>query len=469
MDEYDVMIIGGGPGGYHAAGLAAEAGKKVLLVEKEALGGTCLNWGCIPTKTLLNLAKQCSYADELSTMGVTSQATYTHEVALRWKEKVVSALQSGVQAMLKKGKVNIVEGEAQIQSLSATQKSIEVTKNDASVEQFSGKHLIIASGVESVIPPIHGIESAEVLTSKDILSIAQLPKNLSVIGGGVIGIEIASLFVQLGSQVTVVEALPQILNNTEEESVKILQKVLEGQGITIHSGATVKAVQKNQLKIVDAQQHESTIPFDALLVSTGRKTNLDKFKSLGIDVSAQGIIVDDTMQSNIPNVYAIGDVAGSYQLAHVAYRMAEVAIGNILASETGASTTHTPKMRYNVVPSVVYTNPELASCGLTEAQAKETMSDVISASLPIVMSGRVIAEHGIKAKGYCKIIANKANGKILGIHLVSPMASEIISTASVILEAELSVSALTEIIFPHPTVGEILHNVSLALQHKMNQ
>ena len=459
MEKYDVIIIGGGPGGYHAASLAAESKKRVLLVDKESIGGTCLNWGCIPTKTLLNLAKQYSYSEELQNMGVEFQAHYNHTNAMAWKDNVVKILQNGVVSLLKKLKVTIVQGIGEIESIEGEKKIVSVSY-DGKEQKYQGTHIIIASGVESFIPPIKGIETTKVFTSKELLSISEMPKKLVVIGGGVIGIEMAAVFAQLGSQVSIVEALPNILPMMEIDSVKILKKVLlDEYAIDIYCSAKVSEVEAHKLAFENENGTYTELEFDTLLVSTGRSTDLSVFESIGLAINKTGIVVNENMQTNISNVYAIGDVVGIFQLAHVAYRMAEVAVDNILG--------HKSKIRYNAVPMVIYTNPEMASCGLSEEQSKEKGYDPITAKLPIIVSGRVVSEHGIQSKGQCKIVADRKSGKVLGIHIVSPMASEVILTAAVILEAELSVKDLSEIIFPHPTVGEIIHNVSLALYRQL--
>lgn len=465
MEEYDVIIIGGGPGGYHAAHLLSGKGKKVMLVEREALGGTCLNWGCIPTKTLLNLAKQYSYSTELKDMGLIGDLHYHHDIAMKWKNRVVDILRSGVGSMMKKDKVNVVQGVAAFKDIKTDKKIISVRKED-STQDYIAKHLIIACGVESFIPPISGIESANFMTSREILDIKEVPKKLTVIGGGVIGIEMAAIFSQLGSKVTVLEFLPEILPMMDAEGVAILKKgLMDLQDIDVFCKAKVNKVEKNLLSFENADGNLEKIDFDALLVSTGRSTDLTKFVGAGLSTSNTGIIVDDRMKTNIPNVYAIGDVVGTFQLAHVAYRMAEVAVDTIVGAHSNGRPS---KMRYNAVPMVIYTYPEMASCGLTESQAREKGYVPVVASLPISINGRVIAEHGIKSKGYCKIVADEQSGKVLGLHIVSPMASEIIAIASIIIDADLRIKELVDIIFPHPTVGEIIHNVSLMLDHKLN-
>lgn len=457
MDAYDLIVIGGGPGGYHAAHVAAHRGKKVLLVEKEALGGTCLNWGCIPTKTLLNIAKHFSYSKNLEDMGLTSTPQYNHTHALKWKNDGIKILQNGVQNMLKKSKVTVGIGEAYIESVSADKKIIKIINDDTS---YSTENIILAGGVESYIPPIPGIETANVLTSKEILSMNEIPQKLVIVGGGVIGVEFASLFAQLGSTVTVFESMPEILPMMESDSVRILRKTLEAkQGVEFHCHTTVEKIEKQKVFFIASDGKKDTRSFDNLLISVGRKTDLSTFANVGLDTSTTGVVVDEHMMTNIPGVYAIGDITGMLQLAHVAYRMAEVAVDAITGRQS--------RMRYNAVPTVIYTNPELASCGLTEAQSTEQGRHIITASLPITTSGRAVVEYGPDIKGSCKIIADKQSSVILGIHIVGPMASEIISSAAVIIEAELRVQELAEIIFPHPTVGEILHNVSMILLHKI--
>ena len=466
MNEYDIIIIGGGPGGYHAAHVAAGRGSSVLLIEREALGGTCLNWGCIPTKTLLNVAKHAAHGEKLTAMGLSGAQTYTHTRALEWKDEVVQILQGHVQSMLKKDKVMVVVGDARIQHLSADTKTVVVSGGDSgggnNDTAYSAKHIILAGGVESYIPPIAGLDSAGARTSRDILSVEQVPRNLAIIGGGVIGIEFASLFAQLGSAVTIFEAMPEILPMIDANSVQTLKQILQTeQGIQFFCNTTVERIEKQSVMFSSADGTHDACPFDELLISVGRRTDLSPFADMGLAVSRTGIVVDEHTMTNIPGVYAIGDIAGSFQLAHVAYRMAEVAVDAIHGGRSS--------MRYHAVPMVVYTNPELASCGLTAAQAKEQGRDIVAASLPIAVSGRAVAEYGADVNGVCTIIADRHTATILGIHIVGPTASEIISTAAVILEAELRVHELAEIIFPHPTVAEVIHSVCAVLLRTMER
>ena len=457
MNNYDVIVIGGGPAGYSAASLLAQEGKNVLLVEKSAVGGTCLNVGCMPTKTLLNIAKYYNKTKELQKMGLDGSWIYQHDVAMDWKKKALKTLRSGVENLLKSSKVTVKFGEAQIQHLTPNEKIVLVDSTP-----YSAEYVLIASGLESTIPSISGIEGANPLTSTEILSISKVPSKLAIIGGGFIGIEFACIFSQLGSKVTVFEALPEILPAADKDCSQLLREIFTtNYGVDFHLNARISEFKNNTVIFSSAENKQSSLEFDTLLVSTGRKTKLEIFKQLGLDTTAVGIVVDKGMQTNIPQVYAIGDVVGTSQLAHSATRMAEVAVENILGN--------TSYMRYNAIPSVVYTDPELAGCGLTEHHAKEKGIEIVSASLPIIMSGKVVIEHGTTAKGLCKIIAEKNTGKILGMYFVGPMASEIISTAVVILEAQLRIQELVEMIFPHPTVGEIIHSVSKILLKKIKQ
>lgn len=481
--DYDLIIIGGGPGGYHAAQLAAADGHSVVLIEREAVGGTCLNWGCIPTKTLLNIAKQISYSKQMTARGLAGALEYRHQAALQWKDTVVATLHGHVTAMLKRGKVTVINGSAQLEEISAHKKTVRVidssgdvggdTKKSAVAVQkgtaskksgacYTATNLIIANGVESFIPPIAGLADSGAMTSREILSLDAIPQQLAIIGGGVIGIEFASLFSQLGSSVTVFEALTEILPMMDNETVRILKEELVSEyGVRFLCSATVTEVGKQTVHYTAADGTTGSCPFDALLVSVGRRAELASFADAGLAVTKSSIVVDEQLRTNIPGVYAIGDIAGSFQLAHVAYRMAEVAVDAI----SGRSS----RMRYHAVPMVVYSHPELASCGVTEAAAEDAGRPAVAASLPIAVSGRAIAEHGATVRGLCKIVADASDGTVLGIHLVAPMASEIISTAAVILETELRVQELAEIILPHPTVGEVLRNVSALLARKIKK
>ncbi|MCF6269876.1 MAG: dihydrolipoyl dehydrogenase [Melioribacteraceae bacterium] len=440
--KYDLIIIGAGPGGYLAAERAGARGKKVLIIEKEkTLGGVCLNKGCIPTKTLLNSAKIFYKAQHSEMYGVTvSDAKYDFEKAIAWKSKVVNLMTKGVAYKMKSNNVTTLYGEAKF-----------VDKNRVSVnsELYSGDNIIIATGSSPIAIPIEGVEQPHVITSDEVFNIAEPPQNLVIIGGGVIGLEFASYFSMIGVNVAVLEMLPEVLPNVDSEIAKLLRTSLSDCNILTN----VKAQRIEKDKVVYIKDgNEANCDADLVLLATGRAPNVERLglENINIEFSKNGINVNDKMETNIPNVFAVGDVTGKSLLAHSAYRMGEVAVNTIL----GAS----DKMRYNAVPWVVYTNPELSGIGLTEVQAKKEGYTIKVSTMQLRANGRFYAEHG-NEKGIVKAIVDADTDLLLGLFILGGVSSEVIHSAAIIIEAELRVKDIKEIIFPHPTVSEAIKDV----------
>jgi dihydrolipoamide dehydrogenase len=444
---YDIIIIGGGPGGYRAAERAGQAGLSVLLLEKRALGGVCLNEGCIPSKTLLNSAKIYDYARHGEAYGViTKDATLDHSAAIARKNKVVHTLVSGIKALMKANNVKVIVGTAHI--LDAN----HVKVND---EVHEGKRLIIASGSEPMIPPIDdvagGIKSGFVLTNREVLDLQEIPKNLVVVGGGVIGLEMASYFNSAGSKVTVIEMLSKIAGATDADISKILMDNYAKKGIDFKLNTKVTAIKDGNVQF-DGEK----VPADKVLLAIGRKPVTEGFglENTGVLLEKDAIVTDRHCLTNIPNIYAIGDVNGKYMLAHVAYREAEVAMNHILGKRD--------IMRYNAVPSVIYTSPEAAGVGETEVTAKEKGIEYEVANLPMMYSGRYVAENSV-TDGICKVLVNKNDRTIIGVHMVGSYASEIILSACIMIEMQMRVDDVQEVIFPHPTVCEMMREAVFKL------
>jgi len=451
MEIYDLIVIGAGPGGYVAAERAGELGKKVLLIEKEHMGGVCTNSGCIPTKSLLNSAKHYVHALEGEKYGVTcSSVEFDLPTAMIWKQNAIETLRKGIQYLMKKSGVVVVSGTAEFLDTS------HVSVGDA---VYEGKNILIATGSSTVVPPIKGFDSSIVTTSREILEIEKMPKKLTVIGGGVIGVEFASFFSSAGAEVTVIEMMPEIVPLMEPEFSKLLRR--EMKKVTFKLGCRVFEITETGVNYTDAKGVNQTVEADTVLMSVGRKPNIDGLEKLktnqgfGLDFNKSGISVNEKMQTNLPNVYAVGDVTGKSLLAHSASRMGEIAVANMFGSES--------IMRYDAIPWVVYTLPEAAGCGMTEQEAKEAGYQVVSASMQMRANGRFLAEWGKKAGGLCKVVADAGSGKILGIHLLGGAASEMIFGAAAFIEAELRVQDVREIIFPHPTISEIIKDVCIAI------
>ena len=451
---YDLAIIGGGPGGYVAAGRAGAFGLSVVLFEKRTLGGVCLNEGCIPTKTLLYSAKVYDYTRHADQYGVSVDGSAVNYAAvLKRKEKVVRKLVGGVKAKMKGAGVEVVPAEAVIRGHSAEGFAIVAGETG-----YQARKLLICSGSEAVVPPIPGLREglgSTVLTNREILSLTEQPAELVVIGGGVIGMEFASFFNSIGTKVTVVEMLPKILGPMDDEISAMLQAQYEKKGVEFHLGCKVVAVEDDTVVYEDPAGQTCRVHGDKILVSVGRRANLQGFglESLGVELALNpagrpyGIKVDERMRTNVPGVYAAGDVTGFSMLAHTASREGEVAVNDILGKPD--------RMRYNAIPGVVYTNPEVAGAGLTEAEAQARGMNCAVARLPMAYSGRFVAENE-RGEGLCKVVVDKATRKVLGVHMLGNPCSEIIQGACIAIEQGMTLEQLKEVVFPHPTVSEII-------------
>ena len=452
MDKtFDLIVIGGGPGGYLAAERAAHAGLKTLLFEKRSLGGVCLNEGCIPSKALLNSAKMYNHALHGAAYGVTcSDVKLDQAAVVARKSKVVKTLVSGVRAKMKASGVTVIMEEATVQGKTADGFSVT-----AAGENYTAKRLIIATGSSAVVPPIPGVREhlgSFVLTNREVLDLQQIPQKLTVIGGGVIGLEMAAYYATVGSQVTVVEMLDHIAGATDREISAMLQKQLEQKGIKFLLSHKCLAVEPSVVRVETPDAQQIAIQADKVLLSIGRRPNCEGIglENIGVSFDKKGIQTDAMGRTNVPDVYAIGDVNGHHMLAHTAYREAEVAVNTILGKQDF--------MRYHANPAVIYTQPEVSSVGKTEEECREKGIDYEVKKLPMVYSGRFVAENE-DADGLCKILIDKKRRTILGVHLIGAYSGEIIWGAAQMLEMQMRVTDARQIIFPHPTVSEIIREV----------
>lgn len=446
---YEVIVLGGGPGGYLAAERAGQAGLSTLLIEKRELGGVCLNEGCIPSKTFLNSAKIYEHARHGSCYGVTAEnARIDQAVVVARKNKVVKTLVAGVGATMKAAKVTVKRGLGEIVGRDA-EGVIRVKVGD---EVFEGRRLILATGSEAVVPPIpgvrEGLEKGTVLTNREILDLTVIPESLVVVGGGVIGLEMAGYFQTCGSKVTVIEMLDHIAGAADREMAALLQKAFEKQGVTFHLGAKVTAVEAGFVafeKDGKSQRAEAS----HVLMSVGRRPVTRGFglENLGVLVERGRIVVDAQGRTNVPGVFAIGDANGVWMLAHAAYREAEVAVNTILGQRD--------VMRYQAMPSVIYTNPEMGFVGETEETCQAKGIAYKKVVLPMSYSGRYLAENE-GGEGKIKLLVDPERNRLLGCHMLGSYASEIILSAGIMIENEMRLEDIQEVIFPHPTVGEIL-------------
>ncbi len=447
---YDLIIIGGGPAGYYAAEIAGKAGMKTLLIEASSLGGVCLNEGCIPTKTLLKSAKLYDSARNGEKYGVYVEgARLNHEDVIKRKDKVVGTLVSGIKSSLKKYGVETVEGFGKV-----TGRTAEGFGVDVSGIQYTGKRLLIATGSKPAVPPIRGIkeglERGFVLTSREILSLVSVPETLVVIGAGAVGLEIASYYNSAGSKVHVIEMLDHIAGNVDMDISKLLYKALTEKGLAFSLNSTVTEIGENYVAFVREGKPEIT-ECSKVLLSAGRVPSVEGLglENIGVELAGRSIKTDERLRTNVPGVYAAGDVNGVSMLAHTAYREAAVAVNNMLGKRD--------IMRYNAVPSVIYTDPEAAWVGETEESARIKGMDIETITIPMAYSGRYMAENE-DVGGICKILVDKRFRKIAGVHMLGNYSSEIIYGAALMMETELRPEDIEQLVFPHPTVSEIIRD-----------
>ncbi len=441
---FDLAILGGGPAGYVAAERAGAKGLSVIIFDKRALGGVCLNEGCIPTKTLLNSAKVLEYAHEAKKYGINvSDVSIDFGKIMKRKDKVVRKLVSGVGAKMKHAKVEVVMAEAIVK-----EKRADVITIVADGVDYQATRLLICSGSEAAVPPIPGLDKDVVMTNREILKLKEKPKSLVIIGGGVIGTEFADFFNAMGTKVTVIEMLPEILTGVDEAIAAFVRNEFTQRGIEYHLSAKVTELKGKEV-IFEKDGKSQSIIGDEVLLSVGRRANVAGIglENIGVEFSPKGVKIDQFCRTNVPNVYAAGDVTGFSLLAHTASREGEVAVNHILGRKD--------VMRYNAIPGVVYTHPEIAGVGLTETTAKEKGIDVEVRQLPMAYAGRFVAENEGK-DGFCKVIVGKKYKEILGVHMVGGACSEMIWGACALIETQLRVQDVEEIVFPHPTVSEII-------------
>ncbi|GAA0063989.1 dihydrolipoyl dehydrogenase [Clostridium sp. CTA-1] len=451
-----LVVIGGGPGGYVAAIRGAQLGAEVTLIEKEKLGGTCLNMGCIPTKVLLHSSELLNEIKEAKILGI----EVNNEVKVNWpqlqnrKNTVVNTLVSGVSTLLEHNKVKVINGTAAFEGKS----SIKVTKDQGESENIQFDNVIISSGSVPFIPPIKGKELEGVIDSTGALSLDSIPKSMVIIGGGVIGIEFANIFNSLGCKVTVIEMLPLILPPVDREISEILKEKLKKDGIDIYNNCKVTKIENNNENLkVSFEEDNSKLNIEAqkVLIAVGRRANISNLnlESTGVYIEKGYIWVNDNMETNIKGIYAIGDCTGKNMLAHVASDQGIIAVENIMGKNK--------KMDYKTVPACVYTKPELASVGLTEEQAKEKGIDYKVGKFPLIYNGKSLIMND--TEGFIKIIADKKYEEVLGVHILGPRATDLITEAALALRLEATLEEIITTVHAHPTIGEAMKEAALAV------
>lgn len=449
VEKFDVIVIGGGPGGYLCAERAAQGGLKAAVIEKEHLGGVCLNEGCVPTKSLLYCAKQYAAARHGADYGVlASDVRYDHAKVVDRKAKVVKTLVSGVGATMAANGIKVFMAAARIRGRAA----------DGSFEVFAGEDLIsadrlvIATGSVTARPPVpglqEGLDSGFVLTNREILDLKELPESLVCMGGGVIGLEMACYFASVGVKVTVIEMMPKIAGPTDQDICSTLMKTYEREGMEFKLNARVLEIGRDAVTYEDAAG-KKTLQCGKVLLSAGRRADVTglNLEALGVQTERGAVVTDRHLCTNVSGVYAVGDCNGKLMLAHTAYREAEVAVNHMLGIKD--------EMRYDAVPSVIYTNPEVASVGETLESARKKGLNVKEIKTPMMYSGRYVAET-LNGDGFCKLIYDLDRKCLAGVQLIGSYASEMIYGAAMMLETELPVSQLKKLVFPHPTVCEVI-------------
>ncbi len=451
---FDIAIIGAGPGGYVAAQRAAAQGLKTILFEERELGGVCLNEGCIPTKTLLYSAKLYEHACGSEKYGVSIEgAALDFAKVMARKDKVTKKLTGAIRVSMRNLGVEVVKARAKITGGSDGDFRLE-----AEGQEYSAKKILICTGSSTFVPPIPGLAEAGdcVITSREALCLEKAPQDMVIIGGGVIGMEFASFFNSIGTKVTVIEMLPEILGALDDEISAMLRTAYAAKGVVFNLGCKVTALEGNTVHFETPEGELKSVSAEKILVSVGRRANTAGLglETVGVEVN-RGIRTDEHMCTNVPGIYAAGDVNGVSMLAHTASREGEVAINNILGKAD--------RMRYNAIPGVVYTNPEVAGVGLTESEAKAKGIDFKVVKLPMAYSGRFVAENE-GGEGICKLIVGAKYHEVLGAHMLGNPCSEIIQSMCIAIEQEMTLEQIKEVVFPHPTVGEIIKETAFALK-----
>jgi dihydrolipoamide dehydrogenase len=445
MSTYDVGIIGGGPGGYVAAIKVAQLGGKVCLIEKGEWGGTCLNRGCIPTKTLFAVASLATQIQDAAGFGLKIQgAEVDYPQVLAHKNTTVTQLTGGIAKLLKGNGVQTFNGVGVL----VGKNTIEVSQADGATEQINATKIIIATGSEPANIPLFEIDEEQVLTTTGMLNLQTLPESLVIVGGGVSGCEFASIFNGLGCRVTVIELLPTILATEDVQVIRQIRLFMKRKGIEIKTAVNITQVDKSETGVTATLASGEQIQAEKMLVSIGRQFNSEGvgLQQVGVRTENGKIVVNERMETNIPDIYAVGDVASRYLLAHVASAEGVVAAQNCMGENA--------EMDYGTVPSCVFTIPEIAKVGMTEDEAKTEGYEVKVGRFPYAASGKALGMR--ETDGFVKVISDEEYGDILGVHILGAHASDLIHEAAVAIRLGASVADLAHTIHAHPTLGEIV-------------
>lgn len=452
MAEYDVAIIGGGPGGYVAAIRAAQLGLKTALIEKDRVGGVCLNWGCVPSKALLTNAELVRLIQRSQEFGIAcDNPRFDFAAAVDRSREVVDRMVSGVEFLLQKSKVDVVKGAGSLKSAS------EVVVAPAG-DLVQAKNVIIASGGFARTLPGVPIDGLTVMTSREALELRQVPESIAIVGGGPIGVEFAYLYASYGARVTIIELLDRLLPLEDEDISRQLERSFKQQGIAFLTGAAVKELRveggRARLSVsVAGDEREVTAEKALIAAGFGGKSDGIGIEALGVATERGFIQVDDRMKTSVPGVYAIGDVTGKLMLAHVASDQGVIAVEDIAGLEPA-------KPDYVKMPRCTYCRPQVASCGLTEAQARERGYQVKTGRFPFRANGKATATGD--TEGFVKVVAEADYGELLGVHIIGADATDLIAEAALALAMESTLDDLTRTVHAHPTFSEAVKEAALA-------
>jgi dihydrolipoamide dehydrogenase len=451
--RYDVVVVGCGPGGYVAAIRAAQLGGKVAVVEAAQLGGTCTNWGCIPTKALLTSVEYLVKARKAKEFGViVGSIDFSLEDIVRRKDEIVSRLRNGIKYLLDSYGVTLIQGRGRLRSPT----KVSVNRPDGSILELEGRAIILATGSKNRLLPIPGLNEVDVMTNEhEALSPKKVPESLLIIGGGPEGVEFATIYSNLGSKVTLVEMMPNLLPLEDEEIGSRLNKALTASGVTVYTKSVIKEVKRKNGYIdvlISTDGAESRILVEKLLLAAGHVPNVDDLglEDVGVSCSEKGILVNKRMETSVKGVYAVGDVV-TVSLAHVAMEQGVVAAENAM----GLNSIYDSR----VVPRCIFTMPEIAAVGLTTQQAREQKIDFIVGRFPFAASGRALTLG--ETEGVVKVLAEKDSKKIIGVHIIGPKASDLISEAALAMKMEATIYDVAETMHPHPTLSEALKEAAL--------
>jgi len=449
MKTYDAIVIGGGPGGYVCAIRCGQLGLKTLCIEKDMPGGVCLNWGCIPSKALINAATQYEKTKEGASIGILAKDVSIDPNALQdWKDSIVKRLNGGVLGLLKNAKADYLEGTAKV----TAKDTVEVALKGGGTETIKAtKGIVVSTGSTTIEIPTFKFDGKKIIGAKEAVSLREIPKRLLVVGGGVIGLELGTVYQKLGSELYVAEALPGLLTGHDPDCVKIVERKLKKHGAKIFTNAFAKGCKENadgSLKVtLETKGKKQTIDVDVVLVAVGMRPNGRGLglEEVGVTVDEKGFVpIDQQGRTNVPGIYAIGDVSGVPMLAHKASKEGEV-VAEVMAG-------HKAAMDWVSIPAATFTDPEIASAGITMAEAKEKGIEVTVGKFPFAALGKAMAMR--ETDGFVKVIADKNTKQILGIHIVGPEASAMISEAALSLEMAAFVEDVMLTVHPHPTLGE---------------